>query len=60
MYLLESPRRGESNKYPRRMFSSKIHGKCFPQALHGTVNQNIQDPLIFMQTKLTLQRMLLL
>ena len=24
MYLLESPRRGDSNKYPKRVFSQKI------------------------------------
>ena len=28
MYLLESPRRGDSNKYPKRMFSYRITWDC--------------------------------
>ena len=28
MYLLESPRRGDSNKYPTRMFSERITWDC--------------------------------
>ena len=28
MYLLESPRRGDSNKYPKRMFSQRITWGC--------------------------------
>ena len=39
MYLLESPRRGDSNKYPKR----------FSKEYHGTVNEKIHDPLIFVR-----------
>ena len=28
MYLVESPRRGDSNKYPKRMFSQRITWDC--------------------------------
>ena len=28
MYLLESPRRGDSNKYPNRIFSQRIKWDC--------------------------------
>ena len=38
VYLLESPWRGDSNKYPKRMFSQRIT---------WTVNEKIPDPLIF-------------
>ena len=44
IYLLESPHRGDSNKYPQRMFSQRITWDC---------QRKNKDPLIFVQTKLT-------
>ena len=40
MYLLESPQRGDSNKYPKRMFSLRKTWGC---------QGKIHHPLIFVQ-----------